>query len=102
MGWPQLRGGGWRLTVWLIFPGDTGYWPLEQQVMVNYRVNDLDAMLERLRAAGAEVEHDLVEEQEFGRSGLGGRPRRQPLRALAAYVVSSGRGEPCRVTTQPS
>ena len=32
-------------TVWSLFPGDTGYWPLEQQVMVNYRVDDLDAML---------------------------------------------------------
>ena len=31
-------------TVWSIFPGDTGYWPLEQQVMVNFRVDDLDAM----------------------------------------------------------
>ncbi|MDX6439531.1 MAG: hypothetical protein QOF45_2114 [Gaiellaceae bacterium] len=55
-------------TVWSIFPGDTAYWPLEQQVMVNYRVADLDAMLAQLRAAGAEVD-DKVEEQEFGRFG---------------------------------
>ena len=55
-------------TVWSIFPSDTGYWPLEQQAMVNYRVNDLDAMLEQVRAAGAEVD-DRVEEQEFGRFG---------------------------------
>src|SRR5512132_3473821 len=38
-------------TVWSLFPGDTGYWPREQQVMVNYRVDDLDAMLAQLRAA---------------------------------------------------
>ena len=49
-------------------PGDTEYWPRQQQVMVNYRVDDLDAMLEQLRAAGAEVD-DKVEEQEFGRFG---------------------------------
>jgi predicted enzyme related to lactoylglutathione lyase len=55
-------------TVWSIFPGDTGYWPLEQQVMVNYRVDDLDAMLQQLRGAGAEVD-EKVEEQEFGRFG---------------------------------
>ena len=40
----------------------------EQQAMVNYRVDDLDAMLEQLRAAGAEVD-DKVEEMEFGRFG---------------------------------
>ena len=55
-------------TVWSIFDRDTGYWPLEQQVMVNYRVDDLDAMLEQLRAAGAEVD-DKIEELEFGRFG---------------------------------
>ena len=55
-------------TVWSLFPGDTGYWPQEQQVMVNYRVDDLDAMLAQLRGAGAEVD-EKVEEQEFGRFG---------------------------------
>ena len=55
-------------TVWSIFAGDTEYWPRAQQVMVNYRVRDLDAMLAQLRAAGAEVD-DKVEEMEFGRFG---------------------------------
>jgi predicted enzyme related to lactoylglutathione lyase len=55
-------------TVWSIFAGDTGYWPLEQQVMVNYRVDDLDAMLTQLRDAGVEVD-EKVAEQEFGRFG---------------------------------
>jgi predicted enzyme related to lactoylglutathione lyase len=55
-------------TVWSIFQGDTEYWPRQQQVMVNYRVPDLDAMLDQLRAAGAEVD-DKVEELEFGRFG---------------------------------
>ena len=55
-------------TVWSIFAGDTDYWPQAQQVMVNYRVSDLDAMLAQLRAAGAEVD-EKVEELEFGRFG---------------------------------
>jgi predicted enzyme related to lactoylglutathione lyase len=55
-------------TVWSIFPGDTAYWPPEQQAMVNYRVRDLDAVLARLRAAGVEVD-DRVEEHEYGRFG---------------------------------
>ena len=59
---------GGDATVWSIFPAETEYWPSRQQVMVNYRVPDLDAMLEQLRAAGAEVD-DRVEEQEFGRFG---------------------------------
>ena len=56
------------VTVWSIFAGDTEYWPQTQQVMVNYRVRDLDAMLAQLRAAGAEVD-DKVEENELGRFG---------------------------------
>jgi catechol 2,3-dioxygenase-like lactoylglutathione lyase family enzyme len=53
-------------VVWSIFPGDTTYF--ERESMVNYRVHDLDAMLEQLRAAGVEVD-DRVEETEFGRFG---------------------------------
>jgi predicted enzyme related to lactoylglutathione lyase len=56
------------VTVWSIFAGDTEYWPQAQQVMVNYRVRDLDAQLAQLRAAGAEVD-DKVEENELGRFG---------------------------------
>jgi predicted enzyme related to lactoylglutathione lyase len=56
------------VTVWSIFPGDTEYFPAQQQGMVNYRVADLDAMLEQLRAAGATVD-DRVEEHEYGRFG---------------------------------
>ena len=55
-------------TVWSLVPGDTGYWPLEQQVMINFRVDDLDAMLTQLRDAGVEVD-EKVAEQEFGRFG---------------------------------
>lgn len=42
-------------TVWAPFREDTDYWPAGQQSMVNFRVDDLDAVLERLRDAGVEV-----------------------------------------------
>ncbi len=54
-------------TVWAPFPADTTYFGTGgQQLMVNFRVRDLDAMLGQLRAAGVDVD-DLVEEMEFGR-----------------------------------
>ena len=56
-------------TVWSPFPADTEYFgSAGQQGMVNYRVSNLDAMLEQLRAAGTEVD-DRIEEHEYGRFG---------------------------------
>jgi predicted enzyme related to lactoylglutathione lyase len=57
-----------RDTVWSPFAEDTEYWPAEKQSMVNFTVDDLDAMLAQLREAGVEVD-DRVEELEFGRFG---------------------------------
>jgi predicted enzyme related to lactoylglutathione lyase len=56
-------------AVWALFEPDTEYFGrADQMFMVNYRVDDLDAMLEQLRAGGAEVvEH--IEESETGRFG---------------------------------
>ena len=56
------------VTVWSIFAGESDYWPSGQQWMLNYRVRDLDAMLEQLRAAGVEVD-DKTSEDENGRFG---------------------------------
>jgi predicted enzyme related to lactoylglutathione lyase len=54
-------------TVWAPFPADTDYFGgRQQQLMVNFRVGDLDAMLEQLRAAGVEVD-ERVHEMEYGR-----------------------------------
>ena len=53
-------------SVWAAFPADPKYFgPLEQQAMVNYRVEDLDAMVAQLRAAGVAV--DEPQETEQGR-----------------------------------
>ena len=56
-------------TVWAPFAADTEYFgPTGQQSMVNFRVRDLDAMLDQLRTAGVSVD-ERVEEIEFGRFG---------------------------------
>ncbi|MDB5311698.1 MAG: glyoxalase [Gemmataceae bacterium] len=58
-----------RKTVWALFDRDSAYFgPGNQQVMVNYIVDDLDGMLAALRAAGATVD-DRVEDYEYGRFG---------------------------------
>jgi predicted enzyme related to lactoylglutathione lyase len=68
-GGATFRWQGEGTTVWSPFPADTEYFGRgDQQGMVNYRVADLDAMREQLRAAGAEVD-DRVEEHEYGRFG---------------------------------
>lgn len=61
--------GGPVQSVWSTFPDDTKYFdPGPATFMINYRVADLDAMLDRLRLAGTTVD-DKVEESEFGRFG---------------------------------
>ena len=60
-------------THWAAFSEDTDYWPAGKQLMVNFTVRDLDAMLAQLRAAGVEVD-EKVEEHSFGRFGWGVDP----------------------------
>lgn len=71
-------GGAWEQaagpTVFAPFPADTDYFGRrEQQFMLNFRVADLDAMLAQLRAAGAAVEDDVVDEP-YGRFGYASDP----------------------------
>ncbi len=55
-------------TVWAPFPQDSDYLGRpEQQVMVNFRVRDLDAMLAQLQDGGVNPEGDVVEEAGVGR-----------------------------------
>jgi predicted enzyme related to lactoylglutathione lyase len=61
-------------TTWSPFPDDTRYFePSTAPFMINYRVPNLDRMLEQLRAAGASVD-DRVEDSEFGRFGWASDP----------------------------
>ncbi len=62
-------GGPAAWSVWGPFPESTDYFdPSPKPYMINYRVADLDALLERLRAASERVD-DEVYESEDGRFG---------------------------------
>ncbi len=56
-------------TVWCPFDETTTYFaPGMKPFMINYRVEDLDAVLAALRAEGVQVD-EKVEDSEFGRFG---------------------------------
>ena len=55
--------------VWSPFAADTDYFaPSEKQFMINFRVNDLDALLAQLRRDGVTVD-ERTEKSEFGYFG---------------------------------
>ncbi|HEY3821553.1 MAG TPA: VOC family protein [Polyangiaceae bacterium] len=55
--------------VWSPFAADTTYFePSKASFMVNFRVRDLHAMLEQLRAAGATVD-PKVQDESYGKFG---------------------------------
>ncbi len=56
-------------TVWSVMPAESKYFdPSPAPFMVNYRVEDLHALLATLRAERCEVD-EKVEESEFGKFG---------------------------------
>jgi len=56
-------------TAWSLFPNDSAHFGSSQaRMMINYRVNNLVAMLAQLRAAGAIVD-EKMEEYDFGKFG---------------------------------
>ena len=57
-------------TVFATFETESDYFgSRSQQVMINFRVRDLDAMLERLRSRGADVAEETQEMEGVGRFG---------------------------------
>ena len=53
-------------TVWSLFPADTDYFgPARPAFMINYRVANLDRMLDQLRKGGIEIEK--AEDYDYGR-----------------------------------
>jgi predicted enzyme related to lactoylglutathione lyase len=63
------KSGGAGTTTWALFPSDTTYFgPPGARGMIDYRVRDLDRMLDQLRSAGVDVD-PRVEDSEFGRFG---------------------------------
>lgn len=56
-------------TLWSPFAADTGYFgPGIQPYMINFRVDDLDALLAQLRADGVAVD-ERTDSSEYGRFG---------------------------------
>ena len=56
-------------VTWAPFPADTGYFgPTDRSYMVNFRVDDLAGLLDRLRAEGVEVD-ERTEQGEYGAFG---------------------------------
>jgi predicted enzyme related to lactoylglutathione lyase len=57
------------MTVWSIFPADTTYFdPSPAPMMLNYRVENLDALLDVLTAEGVQVDPKR-EEYDYGKFG---------------------------------
>jgi predicted enzyme related to lactoylglutathione lyase len=55
------------MTVWSIFPHTTKYFdPSRSGFMINYRVDDLDTLLEELKKAGVEID-PRREDYDYGR-----------------------------------
>jgi predicted enzyme related to lactoylglutathione lyase len=60
---------GTGTTAWNLFKEDTSYFaPGTANFMINYRVDDLHALLTALRAEGCQVE-DKIDESEYGKFG---------------------------------
>jgi predicted enzyme related to lactoylglutathione lyase len=56
-------------TAWLIGPADGKHFaPSTASFMINYRVDDLDGLLQALRDEGCEV-LDLINDSEYGKFG---------------------------------
>jgi catechol 2,3-dioxygenase-like lactoylglutathione lyase family enzyme len=53
-------------TVWTVFPASTDYIPATQVFMVNYIVDDLDALLDRLKQEGVKIDDKRINES-YGR-----------------------------------
>jgi predicted enzyme related to lactoylglutathione lyase len=65
--WPDPATGKGGMTIFAIFPKDTTYFgPGPAGFMINFRVDDLDGLLETLRAEGVEIDPKR-EDYDYGR-----------------------------------
>jgi catechol 2,3-dioxygenase-like lactoylglutathione lyase family enzyme len=57
-------------TAWNVFPAETKYFePSTQSFMINYRVDNLQELLNALRAEGVEVDPKSGEDSDYGKFG---------------------------------
>jgi predicted enzyme related to lactoylglutathione lyase len=67
--WKANNPQGTAHTVWRTFASDTAYFaPSTKDFMLNFRVRDLQAMLDQLRANACDVD-EKVEVSEYGKFG---------------------------------
>ncbi len=55
-----------HVTVWTIFRSSTDYFPATQTFMINYIVDDMDALLDRLKEEGVKIDAKRINES-YGR-----------------------------------
>ena len=55
-----------HVTVWTVFPASTKYFEPNQTFMVNYIVDDMDALLDRLKQEGVKIDDKRMNES-YGR-----------------------------------
>ena len=56
-----------HVTVWTVFPSSTNYFdPGHASFMINYIVDDLDALLDRLKQEGVKIDEKRMDES-YGR-----------------------------------
>lgn len=55
-----------HMTVWSVFPDSTEYFAPNQAFMINYIVDDLDALLERLQKEGVKIDPKR-QDADYGR-----------------------------------
>ena|ERR1700733_2281626 len=57
-------------TLWTPFKEDTDYFkPSTKDFMINFRVDDLDALISQLRSEGVQVDAEVKDFEGFGRFG---------------------------------
>ena len=61
--WTQTAGD----TVLQPFSSDTAYWRADKQVLINFRVTDMDAMLAQLDSAGVAYRDTPDDDDAYGR-----------------------------------
>ena len=85
--WSDEVPAGTGMTTWALFPETTEHFGGgPQTAMINYRVDDLDALLEKLRhLRPAHRDRPQARRLRLRPLRLDQRPRRQPPRTLAAY-----------------
>ncbi|WP_102798073.1 VOC family protein [Bowmanella denitrificans] len=73
--WQQQSGP----TVFMPFSADTDYFAANQQWMINFRVQNLDAMLAQLRQANVDIETRAEWDSEIGRFARIHDPEGNPI-----------------------